>query len=114
MFLGLIRWIKTIFEKNLITVISILLIIIFADILFIPNQSDGIYFVTICISIISIMLYNLKSSVVFELCLALLCTMGISYMLNGASVMTEKAAVWLILYWLVGIGIQSRELYAKK
>jgi len=89
--------------KNRITALTLLVIFIFSDILFIKISSDYIIFSVLIFYAIFVKLFKIHSKLTFSFCLGLLILMSIDYLLAQASVSTEKAAVWLILFLVVGV-----------
>lgn len=96
-------------KKNKPTVLVVLLLVILGDIIFIPTNSDVRTFGILGVSILFILFYSLKSSFVFKLCLLLLVAMFFLFVSSGTSVQTEKAAVWFVLFFAVGIIRQWKE-----
>lgn len=96
-------------KENKKIALAILLITIFADIFFIETNSDIVIFSVLILYFFTTKVTQVKSRKTFLLCLALLCAMFISYLLNGTAVPTEKAAVWLVLFMALGIYQQWRE-----
>lgn len=96
-------------KENKKTVLTLMGATIFADILFLKKSSDFVTFSILIIYVVFIKMFQIKSKSTFLLSLALLGGMFISYLLTGASIPTEKAAVWLILFLAVGIIQQWKE-----
>lgn len=96
-------------KENKRTILTLLVISIFADAFFIKASLDIITFGTLLLYGIFINIYQIKSKTTFLLCLAILIAMSIDYLLTGASVSTEKAAVWFILFLVVGVIQQWKE-----
>lgn len=107
--LARLKSIISILQKNKSIVLTVIYVSIVADVLFIPDSSDLRTFTILAIYIGSIRLYKLKSKATFLLCLALLGFMYVLFIETQASVTTEKAAVWLVLFWLIGIIQQWKE-----
>ena len=64
---------------------------------------------------VCVKIYRLKSRETFLLCLGLLGAMFVSFLTSGASIPTEKTAVWLVLFMVLGIYQQWRNIgYEKK
>lgn len=80
----------------------VLFALLFLDILLLPKTVDGYISVILVTSIVASLLYKLTSRHTFTLCLLLLGSMCGFYIFTGASIHTEKAAVWLIFYWVFG------------
>jgi hypothetical protein len=98
-----------ILRKNKYTVLTVILFITLGDIIFIPDNSDVRTFAILGLCILSMKLYVLKSKVIFVYCLLLLLVMFVSFVASGTSVHTEKAAVWFVLFFAVGIIRQWKE-----
>lgn len=96
-------------RENKKTVLALLAVAIFADILFLNKSSDLIIFGILILYSVSIKMFQIKSKLTFLLCLTLLFTMFINYLFTETSVSTEKAAVWLVLFLIVGVIQQWRE-----
>ncbi len=96
-------------KENKKTVLTLIVTAIFADILFLKKSSDFLTFSILILYVVFIKMFQIKSKSTFLLCLALLGAMFINYFLTGASVPTEKAAVWLILFLGIGVISQWRE-----
>lgn len=90
-------------KENKKTLLTLLIVAIFADILFLKKSSDLIIFGILIISLFFIKIFQLKSKLTFLLGLTLLVTMFINYLFTGTSASTEKAAVWLILFLIIGV-----------
>lgn len=93
-------------KENKITVLALFFAVIFTDILFEKSSLDFKIFSALLVYLIFIKIFQIKSTLTFLLCLALLVVMAIDYLLTSASISTEKAAVWLILFLGIG-GIQQ-------
>lgn len=76
---------------------------VLADIYLSPTTSDITFFSIIMLFVISAYFYKLKSKVSFAVCLVLLFLMYGSFLISGTSDITEKIAVWLFIFMLVGI-----------
>ena len=98
-------------EDNKKTVLSFVITIIFADILFLKKSSDLMFFGILIFYIIFINIFHLKSRSTFLISLTLLIMMFVSYLFTETSISTstEKAAVWLVLFLIVGVIQQWRE-----
>ncbi len=96
-------------KENKKTVLTLLVTVIFADIIFLNKSSDLIIFSVLILYSVAIKIFNLKSRLAFFISLFLLVMMFSSYLFSGTSVSTEKAAVWLILFLAIGIIQQWRE-----
>lgn len=96
-------------RDNKKTILALLVVAIFADILFLNKSSDLIIFSILTLYVFFIKIFQLKSKSTFLLSLVLLAMMFFSYLFTGTSASTEKAAVWLVLFLVVGIIQQWRE-----
>lgn len=96
-------------EQNRRVVFVLLIGIIFIDILFAKISSDLVTFSVLLAYGISAKTYQLRPRETFLLCLWLLMAMFVSFVMSGASVPTEKAAVWLVSFMALGIYQQWRE-----
>ena len=96
-------------KENKKTLLTLFIVAIFTDILFLNKSSDLIIFSILILYPFFIKIFELKSKLTFLLCLALLTAMFFSYLFTGTSAPTEKAAVWLILFLIIGIIQQWRE-----
>lgn len=96
-------------KENKRTVMVLLVTSILVDIFFVKTSSDFIIFGVLSVYVFFTRIFRLKSKSTFLLCLGLLVSMFINFLLSGASVSTEKAAVWFILFLVVGIVMQWRE-----
>lgn len=96
-------------KENNRTILTLFIFTIFTDILFIKTSRDIVIFGLLLVYIIFIKNYQIKSKETFLLCLSLLLLTSIEYLLIGASVSTEKAAVWTILFFVIGVLQQWRE-----
>lgn len=101
--------ISSFLKENKKTVLTLFVVAIFGDILFLNKSSDLIIFGILILSVFFIKIFELKSKLTFLLCLALLTTMFFNYLFTGTSASTEKAAVWLVLFLIVGVIQQWRE-----
>lgn len=96
-------------RENKKTVLTLLVVAIFADTIFLSKSSDMIIFSILILYSVAMKIFNVKSRLTFTISLALLVMMFLSYLLTGTSVVTEKAAVWLILFLIIGVIQQWRE-----
>ncbi len=79
------------------------------DIFVLSSQSDVKYFgITILFYIIALF-YGWKSRFTFIICLLLLLIMYVKFLQTGPSITTEKTAVWLFLFMVVGMLQQWKE-----
>lgn len=100
----------TFIKGNKSGVLTLILLGLVADIFFIDFSSDIRTFGILGLSIFSIVVYKLSSRIIFLLCLGLLVFMFIYFMFTGTSIITEKIAVWFVLFFGVGIIRQWKEL----
>lgn len=96
-------------KDNKKTVLTLLTVFILVDTLFVKRSSDIVIFSVLLLYVIFVKLFQIKSKLTFTLCLGLLAIMSFDYVFTGASVSTEKAAVWLILFLGVGAIQQWKE-----
>lgn len=96
-------------KENKRTVLTLIIVGIFADSLFIKNSSDFLIFSILLLYLISIKMFKIKSVSTFLLCIVLSVVMTISYFLTEASIETEKTAVWFVLFLIVGVIQQWKE-----
>jgi len=96
-------------RENKKTLLTLFVIAIFADIIFLNKSSDLIIFSILILYLFFIKIFELKSKLTFLLDLVLLTMMFFSYLFTGTSASTEKAAVWLVLFLIVGVIQQWRE-----
>lgn len=96
-------------KENKKTVLTLVVVAVFADIFFLNKSSDILIFSILFFYAVSTKMFQLKSKLTFLLGLALLTTMFFNYLFTGTSVPTEKAAVWLILFLIIGVIQQWKE-----
>lgn len=84
---------------------------ILADTFFVKTTSDFIIFPIVLLYIYALRMYRIPSALTFSFCLVLMGVVCIGYIATGASVLTEKAAVWLVLFWIIGL-IQQWRTYS--
>ena len=89
--------------------LTILIFSVITDILLVKESSDFIIFGLLLFYGILVKISQIKSNFTF-LCLTLLTIMFVSFFITGTSVLTEKAAVWFILFLGFGIIHQWQEL----
>lgn len=82
---------------------------IFVDSFFIKTSSDFVIFGVLLFYIFFAKIIQIKSNSTFLLCLGLVGAMFVSYLFTEASIATEKASVWLVLFMAVGIYQKWRE-----
>ncbi len=103
------EWIVDLIKLNQIFLMTLLYALVIVDALLLKAKSDLIIFSLIGIYVCFIKVYKLKSRSAFIFCLVLLLLMYIYFLLTGPGLHTEKTAVWLILFMIVGIIQQWRE-----
>lgn len=96
-------------KENKKTLLTLLVVAVFADILFLDKSSDLIIFGIVILYSVFIKMFQIKSKLTFLLCLTLLFTMFINYLFTETSELTEKSAVWFVLFLIVGVIQQWRE-----
>lgn len=96
-------------KKNRVTILTILLLFIAADIFYIPGNSDVRIFMSLLLYGICIFLYNIKSRWTVLICLSLLAILYYEFLLSPGSEKSEKAAVWLVLFLAIAIMQQWKE-----
>ncbi len=97
------------FKNNKPVVLSVIFLGIIADTLLIKGNSDLRIFGILGLYVAAISFYKLKSRLTFLLGLVLLGVMLVEFIFTGTSESTEKAAVWLVFFLLIGIIQQWRE-----
>lgn len=105
----LIKKIIFLLKDNKKTVLSFILATIFVDILFFKEASDLMFFGVVIIYLVFTKMFLLKSRLTFLISLALLIMMFFNYLFTAITISTEKAAVWLVLFLVIGIIQQWRE-----
>lgn len=96
-------------KENKKTILTLYVIAIFADIIFLNKSSDLIIFSILVLYLFFIKIFQIKSKSTFLLSLVLLTTMFFNYIFTGASALTEKAAVWFVLFLIAGVIQQWKE-----
>lgn len=104
-----IKQISTLFKENKKTILPFVFAAIAMDVFFLKESSDFLIFSILAIYIILIKLFKITSRLTFSLCIALLIAMFVNYVFTGTSISTEKTAVWLILFLVIGVIQQWRE-----
>lgn len=104
---------KYIFNEKYKAIILFIIIGLLASDIFLSSNASDIKFYGITIFFfITAFFYQLKSRVTFIICLVLFCIMYLDFLISGLagpSKITEKVAVWLFLFMLVGILQQWKE-----
>lgn len=96
-------------RENKKTALTLLAVAIFSDIIFLNISSDWIIFSALILYLFFMKIFQIKSKLTFLFCLALLAIMFFSYIFTGASISTEKAAVWFVLFLIMGVIQQLKE-----
>ena len=96
-------------RENKKTVLALFVAFIVVESLSKRLSSDVVIFSALLLYGFFIKIFRIKSTFTFSLCLGLLIVMSINYFFTGASISTEKAAVWLILFLGIGAIQQWRE-----
>lgn len=96
-------------KDNEKTILTLLVVFILADILLVKRSSDLVIFSVLLLYGIFIKIFKINSKLTFSLCLGLLAIMSVGYFFTGASISTEKAAVWVILFLVIGVIQQCKE-----
>lgn len=107
--LGKIPFFPFLLLKNKEVVLTIISLIVIADIFLIKESSDIRIFAILAVYIASILFYRLKSKFTFLLCFLILASMYVEFVISGTSEGTEKAAVWLFFFLAIGIIQNLRE-----
>lgn len=94
---------KAFLQENKKTILTLFIFSIFAEIFSTITSFDLFIFIALILYIVFIVLFKLKNSFTIFLCIALLLVMSISYLFTDASISTEKAAVWFILFLIVAV-----------
>lgn len=109
---------KNIYIKNFVSlfrnhkkiVFTLIIFGIISDVFFFTINSDIRLFGILGFYIISILLFKLTSKITFLICLFILFAMYVGFLFSGASIITEKIAVWFVLFLTVGIIQQWNEI----
>lgn len=96
-------------KANKPLVLFIIYLSVLIDGLFIETNSDFITFTILGLYIFFASYFKQAARNTFIFSLVLLVVMYVSFLLSGPSISTEKIAVWLVLFLLVGIIRQWRE-----
>lgn len=104
-----IEKIISLLRENKKTVLTLFVVFIVTLSLSARLSSDVVIFSALLLYGFFIKIFRIKSTFTFLLCLGLLVLMFIEYLFTGASISTEKAAVWLILFFGIGVIQQWRE-----
>lgn len=93
-------------------VVTLILLVIFGDILLIKFKSDLVTFTILGLLIISFKFYNFPFKRIFILCFIPIIAIFLEFIIDPASLEIEKAAIWLFL--LLGTGIVWQFLNKKE
>lgn len=104
--LKIVKKISQYSKKNKQIILTVLVSSICVDVLVPYKSLDFITFFILFFYVTFIIILNIKSKFTFFLCLFLLSIMTIDYFITSASISTEKAAIWFILF--LGIGSIQR------
>lgn len=96
-------------KNNIIILIVFLDLLVLGDSLANPKSYDLITFSILILYGILAFIAKVKSKYTFIFCLILLLIMYFLFLLSGPAIKTEKTAVWLVLFMLIGIIQQWRE-----
>ncbi len=96
-------------RANKITILALFIAFIVAETISKRLSSDLVIFSALLCYGIFIKMFQIRSTFTFLLCLCLLVLMYNLYVFSGISISTEKAAVWLILFFGIGVIQQWRE-----
>ncbi|RJQ38249.1 hypothetical protein C4559_02130 [Candidatus Microgenomates bacterium] len=96
-------------QQQKMSALTLLFSLVIVDTIFVEGSSDLIIFGLLGIYIVGIYLYKLKSKTSLLFSLVLLVITYISFLLSGPSLRTEKAAVWVFFFLLIGITQQFKE-----
>lgn len=95
--------------KYLVGITPLLFIFVLINILSSSMASDRKYFGVLLIYLIIMRIANLKSYVTFIFLLIILFIMSFRYFIAGPDEIAEKAAVWFVLFFAVGLVQKWRE-----
>src|SRR3989344_2820329 len=91
------------FNKNKAAINTLILVVIIQDMLLIQYKSDLITFTILGLSIIFFKFYKFTSKTIFVLCSIPVSIIFFRFLIDPASLVIEKASIWLFL--LMGTGI---------
>lgn len=97
------------FRTNIQIILTLIVFAVISDIFFIKDNSDIKLFFILFVYIFFSKFYALTSKFTFFVSLLVLASMFIEFLLTRASFATEKAAVWLFFFFLIGIIQQLKE-----
>lgn len=95
-------------RRNALLVAGMVYLVVVLDTLFITGSSDIRLFSILGVYILAAVILKLNSRLTFGFTLVLLAIMYVEFLLTGSGDKTEKAAVWLYLFLVVGIFQQLR------
>lgn len=90
-------------DRSRVVLLTLVLLSVFIDIFLLSSSTDLITFGILIFYIILARYFRFTSKFTFAFCILLLFTMYGGYIISGPSTITEKNAVWLVLFLLVGI-----------
>lgn len=96
-------------RENKITALTLFVVFIVGVSFSKRLSSDVVIFSALLFYGVFIKIFRIKSTFTFLLCLGLLVLMYIEYLITGPSISTEKTAVWLILFFGIGVIQRWRE-----
>lgn len=96
-------------EKYKQLFLIVLGVALLGEVFFVDGSSDLRFFGLTILFFITTFMYRLSSRVTFTICLILLGIMYVQFLLSNASVHTEKIAVWIVLFMVVGVIQQWNE-----
>lgn len=85
-------------------------ILVIAEVFVFPISSDVRLFGALFLYGFLVRIGKLTSARVFQLCIILLTGMVLGYLIRGAVATTERLAVWFVLFFVLGIFMQWREI----
>lgn len=100
------KWI----HGNPLTFLAFVSILVIAEVFAFPILSDVRLFGGLFLYWYLSYIGKLTSARVFQLCIILLTGMVLGYLIRGAAATTERLAVWFVLFFVLGIFTQWREI----
>ncbi len=97
-------------KKHKKIVFSLIILGILQDIFLSKINSDIRLFGLLGLYIICISVFKISSKITFLICIFALIAIYLGFLFSGASVITEKIAVWFVLFLAVGIIQQWNEI----
>lgn len=101
--------IQALIKENKTTFLTLFVIAILSDVLFLDESSDLVIFGVLITYLFLVKIFQIKSKSAFLLSLSLLGAMFFSYLISSTSSPTEKLAVWSVLFLIIGIIQRWRE-----